>query len=236
MLQAIAYVATDADEWDSLVADAPMGTLLHTRRFLGYHGDRFEDVSLLVRDRRERLIAVFPAAIDPVDRAAVTSHPGITYGGIVHRGGVLGQQMLDVVGALIEYYDGRGFERLRYKAVPYVYQRAPSFDDVYALFRIGATLYRCDLSCAIDLDSRRPPSSRRRRGLKQANKNGVAVTDGLTRVEEFWPILEENLATRHGVAPVHTAAEITHLHSLFPHEISFVFAELESQIVAGLVL
>jgi hypothetical protein len=235
-LQTIAYVATDADEWDALVADAPMGTLLHTRRFLGYHGGRFEDVSLVVRDRRERLIAVFPAAIDPTDRAVVTSHPGVTYGGVLHRGGVLGQRMLNVMGALIEHYRGRGFERLRYKAVPYIYQRVPSFDDVYALFRNDATLYRCDLSCAIDLGSRRPPSSRRRRGLKQANKSGLAVVGGLTRVEEFWPILEENLATRHSVTPVHTVAEIMHLHSLFPDEISFVFAELDRQIVAGLVV
>jgi hypothetical protein len=234
--RAVGYCWDDAAEWDDLVARAPMATFLHTRRFLAYHGDRFEDVSLLIRDERGRLVAVLPAAVDPAGSGRVTSHPGSTYGGIVHAGNVVGERALAVMRVALEHYDRLGFRCLRYKAVPHIYTRVPSHDDLYALFRRGATLYRCDLSCAIDLSHRRPLPTRRRRGLTKAEANGVAIIDGLPHVEEFWPLLEANLASRHGVSPTHTAAEILQLHSLFPDEISFVFAELESRIVAGVVL
>jgi hypothetical protein len=225
-----------AVEWDDLVARAPMATFLHTRRFLGYHGDRFEDVSLLIRDGRDKLVAVLPAAVDPAGGSRVSSHPGITYGGLVHAGDVVGERMLEVLGAVARHYGELGFESLSYKAVPHIYHRVPSLDDVYALFRHRAVLDRCDLSTAIDLDARRAPSDRRRRALRKAEASDVQLVGGPARVEEFWRLLEANLESRHGASPVHDPDEIRLLHSLFPTEIEFVFAEVDGRIVAGLVL
>ena len=55
-MRAVPYAAEHATAWDELVDGAPMGTLLHTRRFLSYHGDRFNDRSLVVQDDRDRLV------------------------------------------------------------------------------------------------------------------------------------------------------------------------------------
>src|ERR1051326_8316897 len=52
-------------------------------------------------------------------------------------------------------YAAVGVDTLVYKAVPHVYHRRPSADDVYALHRLGARLVRCDLSCALDVAARR---------------------------------------------------------------------------------
>lgn len=228
--------AEDAAAWDEFVAAAPMSTLLHTRRYLGYHGERFRDASLMLRDERGRLVGVFPAAVDRADGRRVTSHPGVTYGGMVHAGRLSGESMVEALKAVCDFYAGQGFSTLRYKAVPYIYHRTPAGDDTYALFRLDARRYRCDLSSAIDLASRPAPSERRRRGLKKAERAGVRVEWGAQFIAPLWETLSDNLRRKHGVSPVHTVEEIALLHSLFPREIEFVAASEGGQLVAGVVL
>jgi hypothetical protein len=52
----------------------------------------------------------------------------------------------------------------------------------------------------------------------------------------MWQVLEDNLGRKHGVRPVHSAAEIRYLHSLFPENIKFVVGLLGNEVVAGVVL
>ena len=235
-IKILPYAEGDAAEWDELVASAPMGTFLHTRRFLGYHGDRFVDRSLLVRDDRARLVGVFPAAVDPRDESRVVSHPGITYGGVVHRGGLLGPAMIRALDEIRDRYAAEGLSALRYKVVPSIYHRRPSADDVYALVQLGGRLYRSDLSCAIDLAQRGRRSDRRRRGERKAVELGVEIVSGVEEVEALWSVVHENLAGRHGVRPTHSAEDIRLLLSLFPDSIEVVTAHLDGSVVAGVVL
>ena len=230
------YASDDQAEWDEFIADAPMATFLHSRRFLSYHGDRFADQSLMLRDSRSRLVGVFPAAADPAVDRRVVSHPGITYGGVVHRGLLGGAAMLHAIAEIRDHYARQGFRTLRYKAVPEIYHRRPSADDVYALGNLGARLYRCDLSCAIDLEDRSPPSERRRRGERKALEQGVDVVLDSAHLEEFWVVLEENLATRHGARPTHSVDEMQLLLQLFPESIEVVTARVQGSVVAGVVL
>lgn len=234
-MEVVAYTDGDAGEWDALAGGAPMATFLHTRRFLGYHGDRFADASLLIK-QDGRLVGLFPAAVDPADGGSVLSHPGITYGGVVHAGALRGEAMLAALTGISDFYRARGFGRLRYKVVPHIYHRRPSADDLYALSRLGAVRYRCDLSCAVDLLNRPAESSRRRRSLKKAQRSGVEVREGAAFAARLWEILEDNLGRKYGSKPVHSLGEITHLYSLFPSEIRFVVAALGDRVVAGVVL
>ena len=235
-LQISPYTGDDAAEWDEFVVDAPMATFLHSRRFLGYHGDRFSDQSLLLRDPRSRLVGVFPAATDPTDERRVVSHPGITYGGVVHRGLLGGAAMVQAIAAIRDHYARLGFRTLRYKAVPDIYHRRPSADDVYALVNLDARLYRCDLSCAIDLADRPRPSERRRRGERKALEQGVEVVVDPLDLEDFWAVLDENLATRHGARATHSVTEMQLLLSVFPESIEIATAKVDGSVVAGVVL
>lgn len=231
-----AYSPDDAEEWDEFVARAPTATFLHSRRFLSYHAERFVDQSLMLRDARSRLVAVFPAATDPADESRVVSHPGITYGGLLHRGSLGGAAMVDAMAEIRGHYADRGFRALRYKAVPHIYHRRPAADDLYALFALDARLYRCDLSSAIDLADRARPSDRRRRGERKAQERGVDVAFGSDHVAEYWQVLEENLATRHDVRPTHSVDEMRLLLSMFPANIELVVAVLDGAVAAGVVL
>ncbi len=230
------YSPSDATLWDKFLDKSPMATFLHSRRYLSYHADRFKDSSVLIKDSRGRLLAVFPAAMDSDREELVVSHPGITYGGLLHNGELRSQRVLEVFGLLTDYYRQLGFESLRYKVVPAIYHQAPSSDDLYALFRLGAVRYRCDLSCAIDLEHRQAISERRHRGLKKALKHGVEVVGGPNFIEPFWQVLEENLAKRFNLRPVHSLEEIQKLHSLFPDNINFVVARTKSEVIGGVVL
>lgn len=235
-MRASAFTADDSERWDALAARAPMATFLHTRRFLSYHGERLRDASVLVDDERGALRALLPAARDPADPARVTSHPGATFGGLVHDGRLYAEGVRDALAAAASHYADRGAKALRYKAVPHIYHRSPSADDLWALGELGARRVGCGLSVAIDLDGRRPPSERRLRSGRRAARAGVQV-DGDGRLADLWPVLEATLERRHGTRPVHTLEEIELLRDRFPAAIRSVVGRLGgAEVVAGAVL
>ncbi len=53
---------------------------------------------------------------------------------------------------------------------------------------------------------------------------------------DFWDILQEVLQSRHGVAPVHSMAEITMLADRFPDHIKLFTAEHNGTTIAGVVI
>jgi hypothetical protein len=222
--------------WEDLVARSWNGTFLHQRQFVSYHGDRFRDRSLLLEDRRGRLAGVFPAAEAPGDPELIVSHPGLTYGGVLHDGSLRGAAMLDALARIAGHYREAGYRRLRYKAVPGIYHTSPAEDDLYALFRAGARRYRSDLSAAIDLAGRGPVTQRRLRSRRRAEAAGVVTQESWDDIAAFWRILEQNLARRHGAAPVHSLAEIELLHDRFPAQILLVAAKISGVPVGGTVL
>jgi hypothetical protein len=229
------FCADLSTEWDNLVVRSFAGTFLHTRRFLSYHGDRFRDLSAGIYDTGH-LVGVFPAAYDPREKTCVTSHPGVTYGGLLHEGGLRGNRMIEAFDKLRKYYADLGLQTLRYKAVPRMYHRVPAEDDLYALFRAGAKRYRCDLAAVVDLKNRKSPSHRRTRCLRAAMASKLLVQEGNDGLVGFWEILETNLARKYCVRPAHTLEEMQLLLSRFPDQIRLVTAIASEQIVAGVLL
>lgn len=228
------YQAQDAERWDALCVASYGATFLHTRRFLSYHGNRFVDRSLIVDDGR--WLGLLPLAEDPHDPTCVVSHPGLTYGGMVHDGRLRGESMVQALQLVCDTLRSQGYRRLRYKPVPTMYQRAPAQDDLYALFRLGSVRVRSDLSSCIDLSHPLPRSERRERGLKKARRAGVSIDGGASYLPELWPVLTDNLQRAHGLKPVHDLAQITLLQERFPQQIQVRVARTEKRVVAGLVL
>jgi hypothetical protein len=225
-----------AAAWDDLVSRSDNGTFLHSRRFMSHHGGRFRDRSLVLEDRRGKITGVFAAAEDPGDPATVVSHPGLTYGGVVHDGTVRASSMISALEGIAAHYRALGYKRLRYKAVPAIYRAGFSEDDLYALFRLDARRCRCDLSVTIDVCNRGPLQQRRARSQRRAEAAGVRTEQDWAEIGAFWPILELNLRLRHGVAPVHSLAEISLLHERFPDEILLIAAKIAGVTVGGVVL
>ncbi len=230
------YQPAHAEAWEELVGRSCNGTFMHTRRFLSYHVDRFLDHSMVLEDRRGRVVGVFPAAVSPACPQTIVSHPGLTYGGVVHDGSVRGASMIAALGEIADLYRRLGYRRLQYKAVPAIYHSAPADDDLYALFRLEGRRYRSDLSAAIDLSHRGPVTQRRARSRRRAEAASVSTDESWDEIGGFWEILEANLAQRHETAPVHSLSEIQLLHDLFPDEIILIAARITGTLVGGTVL
>lgn len=225
-----------AAEWDQLVKESVNGTFLHSRKFLSHHRDRFMDRSVIIRNKSGTMLGVLPAAQDKDDETSITSHPGITYGGLVHDGSLRGNAMLDALRDISEHYRQLGYRRLCYKPVPYAYHRVPSADDLYALARLGARRWRCDLSTILDLQQRACPSHGRRSSLKKAAASGIQVSEGPNELPAFWSLLEETLARRHGAHPTHSLEEMRELIARFPDAIRLQTASSDGRLIAGQLL
>lgn len=225
-----------AEQWDNLVFNGNVGSFLHSRNFLSYHGTRFVDHSLLFFNEEAQLVGVLPAAEDLNDNLTVISHPGATFGGIIHDGALVGESMCEALVEICQYYQHNGYQRFIYKKVPSFYAKRPDSDDSYALFKYGARRFRCDLTAVIDLQHPGPMSSRRKRGRKKAEKARIIINEDLANVPELWSVIEENLREKHGVQPVHSLEEILLLAKLFPRQIRFVSGLVERRVVCGVVL
>ena len=217
------YKLDDEGTWDAFVAQAWNGTLLHTRRYLSYHGARFEDRSLVIEEDGE-VVGLLPAAVDPGDARHVVSHPGLTYGGLLTAGQLRGEATLRALEACAGALREQGYGELTYKSVPTLLQRLPSEDDLYALWRLGAALVRTDLWAWVPATRSQPLSRQRRRALARAASAGVTVEQGGERLPDFWTALTDNLRERHGVDPVHSLAEIALLAERFPDQIALYTA------------
>lgn len=241
-MKLVRYNSQLDQEWDDFILRCPMATFLHSRKFLSYHKNRFQDQSLLCyEDLNNKLIAVFPAALHPNDTSCIISHPGITYGGILHQGNVLGHKMLDLIKKIVDYYSSQQFTSLIYKVIPYIYHMIPAADDVYALFLLKGLLYRRDLSCALDLKTSeqffsKKEQAKMRNMIRKAKKNNVIISQDSTHLKKFWDLLENHLGEKYQKKPVHSYQEIKTLINLFPENIKLVTALIENEIVAGSLL
>ncbi len=215
---AIPYCRTNSAEWDALVYNSVNGTLMHSRRYLGYHGDRFTDRSLEIRDQKGKLAGVIPAALDPGNERVVIAHPGLTYGGLVHLG-LTGADVLAVLTQALSAWRSWGAQSLQYKAIPRFYHRSPADQDIYALRRLGAATYRTDLSTTVDLAVPCVLSVNRRRSIRKAELADLKVRRGHDLVGDAVAIIGDTLRRRHGTTPTHSSEELADLARRFPDEI-----------------
>ena len=230
-IQICRYSAEFLGDWNHWVSLSKNGTFLFQRDYMDYHADRFEDHSLIFK-RDNKLIAILPAN---QTGNQISSHGGLSYGGLVTDSNMTTPVMLELVDALGSYMKEHNLKRLIYKAVPWFYHQTPASEDLYALHLLGAKLYRRDVSTTVDLRNRLPIQTRRERGARKAKAAGVTIRESQD-LESFWQILAENLSSRHGVNPTHSASEIRLLASRFSGKIRLFGAFLSDQLIAGTVI
>ena len=225
------YHAGLKPEWDDFVAASRNGTFLHYRDFIEYHGDRFQDCSLVVRGSRTRIAALLPA-----NRAedAVCSHAGLTYGGFVIGEDMKTPEMLEVFDLTLGWLMENGVRRFEYKAIPSIYPNSPSQEDLYALYLVGAKIVSRDVLPVIARERRLRFQERRRRGAAKARKEGVSVRESEDQAA-FWRILTE-LLSRYSAVPVHSLEEIRYLQEKFPRNIRLLGAYRGEELLGGILI
>lgn len=208
------YTPTDCAVWDRFVKSSRNGTFLFERAYMDYHSDRFADFSLLVY-RKNKLYALLPA-----NRGGDTlySHQGLTYGGFIMDEKATVSDVLEMFGSVNLFLKQNGFTKVVYKAIPYIYDKIPAQEDLYALFRIGARQIAGNISSTIYSEQRLKFTESRKSGLRKAKAGGLQVVES-DDLAAFWEILSSNLEDKYSVKPVHTLEEISLLKSRFPEQI-----------------
>jgi hypothetical protein len=222
---------SDAAAWDALVESSRNGTFLVKRPYMTYHSARYVDSSLVLEDGG-RLVAVLPA-----NRAGdhVGVHDGLTFAGLVASDGCRASVTLAAFDALVDYLRKEGIRKLRYKPAPHIYHRVPNEEDLYALFRLGATLARRDVSASLAPAACPGVSKGRRWALKKAQENGLAVREATDWVT-FMCIERNHLREKHGAVPTHTADEMALLAARFPQNIRCFVAYKSDRMLGGTII
>lgn len=225
------FEAADTPIWNRIVSQSRSGNFLHLRHYMEYHADRFVDQSLIVL-RKDLPVAVFPASRDG---EVIVSHGGLTYGGLISTSALRAEATLAALEHITGYYRRLGYTRLLYKAIPHIFHRYPSEEDLYALFRLGGRLVRRDLSSVIDLGQMKACPGLRRRSVSNVKREAITVSRG-TDLRTFHGMLGERaeLLSR---KLTHSAAELQLLASRFPREIVLHEArDGDGQLLAGVLI
>lgn len=232
MFEVRRYTPDRADEWNHFVAQSKNGTFLFDRHFMDYHADRFTDCSLMVY-RQGTLYALLPANIKG---DVLVSHGGLTYGGLVTGNRCSAKGVQTSFLAINDFLRSMSVRHVVYKAIPWIYQRQPAEEDLYALTSVcHARMMIRDISSAIISDRRMKFAESRRAGIRKACRQGLTVRESAD-FAAFWHILDENLRTKYAVRPVHTIAELELLHSRFPKQIRLFMVYDGDQPVGGTLL
>ncbi|MDR1992025.1 MAG: GNAT family N-acetyltransferase [Nitrososphaerota archaeon] len=231
-LTLLRYQTQNKATWDNFVSTSKNGSFLFFRDYLEYHSHRFNDYSLMFYSGN-KLLALLPANIDG---STLSSHGGLTFGGVISGSGMNTSLMLQVFYSLTNHCRQQGLAEIVYKPVPYIYHSIPSDEDLYALFSYKAYLFARNVSSAIYLPNAPSFDGNRKDNLKKAIKHGVVVRES-DDFNSFMRIEEEVLIERHGVKPVHSVNEIKLLASRFPDNIKlFASFSVDGVMLAGVII
>ena len=224
----VSYGAELDAAWDDLVARARNGHFMLTRRFLAYHGDRFEDRSVLfIRGNK-------PVAAISLHQEGSTwiSHRGLPFGGLIAAPELTTELTMTIFRELGIRMQAAGVKYLRYTPTPHAYQTQPFEDDLFVLHSLGARLESMKLAARVRLPRVGLLQERVRKYLKH-RVSRIRVEHGIA-LAEFWAGLTGYLRDRHGASPTHTETEMVDLLCRFPDSIKLMgIRNARKQLVAG---
>lgn len=224
------YSENDFFRWNEFVKKSKNGLFLFDRNYMDYHKSRFVDASLIF-SYKNKIIAVLPAN---ATGKKIYCHQGLTFGSLLLSEKVTSTQVLALFSMVQQHYSQLGFETLLYKKIPSLFESYPAGEDLYALFRLNARLYRRDLSSAIALEKPLLFSETKRQQVKKCEQLGCTLHQEAD-FSAFWDLLHTSLL-KFGVEPVHRLEEIAYLRSQFPEKIKLFSVRLQNELLAGTVV
>ena len=225
----VRYNASYEAEWNSFVNEAKNSTFLFHRDFMDYHSDRFTDFSVLIF-KDEELYAILPANM--VNEKLI-SHQGLTYGSFVLQDSAKLFYAFEAFKAMLAFYESNGIQEIEIRVIPTFYNKMPSDELDYFLYKANAQLIKKDVLMIIDYAHKLRFQKNRREGINKATRAGLKLKVD-SNFSGFWnDVLIPNLKNKHNVSPVHTLEEIELLASRFPDNIKQVNIYKDNKVVAG---
>lgn len=223
------YSDIDKDSWNEFLLTCKNYHFMFHRDFIEYHSDRFEDFSLIITDEKGKIITLLPGN---VSNNVFYTHQGLTFGGFLMDKNIHAVDLLQIFEDLKLFLKLHSINKIIYKCIPTIYHQYPAQEDLYALFRNDALLYRRDLSSSIEISKGFKYSKGRKWGVNKAKKEGV-ICQQIEKPSEVWPLVREVLSNHYDTKPVHTETEIDYLKEKFPQNIKAYAAFFNKVMVAA---
>lgn len=225
-----------AADWDAICDVAAGGTVLQSRRFLDYHGERFTDLSLVGHRQGEgRPSWVLPMAADPRQADRVVSHPGTSFGGLVSLGHDPAHARAILRGAA-GWLMRQGFVTLLYRMPPAAVLRQPDEGLLPDLLQMGQVV-QLDLWSVLQLQGPVPARNYWRSEIRRAERKGLRAEPVETSAQwaEVHGLLAARLGAKYGKTVVHSVAELVDLHGrLGAQSRGMLVRDADSVALAGL--
>ena len=199
-----------AAAWDAVTDIAPSGTVMQSRRFLDYHGNRFRDLSLVGR-RGGALSAVLPMAADLKLPHRAVSHPGTSFGGLISLARDPAHARAFLREAAV-WLQSQGFTELLYRPPPVAVLRQADDGLLPDLMRLG-TLTQMDLCAVLTLPG--PERGYWQSEIRRAERKGLRADPVLAPKgwAELHTLLSARLDSKYGKRLVHSVPELIDLHA-----------------------
>ena len=233
----IPYEEKYLKEWDDFIEnESENGTIFHMQKFLSYHPkDRFKDCSLLIKNNKNQIIAIFTSAI--VDDSVI-SHPGSTYGGIILKKYLKLKDIELIVNSIFTYLKNN------YPTYSLKIINSEDFfrsNDKIELFLLnkGMNLISKEISVVIDIEQYFTYKGIRKRTKeviksKRFIKEEVEFTIALTQEEkeEAYKLVYNNLKEKYNKTPTHTFEELLDIENKLNNSIFYFVIKKDMKIVA----
>ncbi|MCG9793237.1 GNAT family N-acetyltransferase [Flavobacterium algicola] len=226
------YQNSNYKQWNDFVSLAKNATFLFHRDFIEYHKQRFDDCSLMIY-KQNKLVALVPANRLEDE---LHSHQGLTYGGILYKAAVKGEQVEEIIDAILRYLKEIGIKSFYLKQIPAFYSSIGNDETDFFLFKKGAVLYRKEMNLGINLNLPLSISNSKLKHFRKVERLGLEIEEN-SEFDPFWElVLEPRLQSKHQAKPVHSLSEIKFLKSQFPNNIIQYNVYCESEIIGGITI
>lgn len=229
--RALRYRDDMKESWDACVTDSKNGSFLFLRDYMDHHRDRFDDNSFIfIRDGQ--VIACLPAHRTG---DCLSSHQGLTFGGLVMHRSIRLSAVLGIFEALCEEMRTAALQALYYRHMPHPYHLRPSEEDLFVLVNMGARIIESKATSIVSAGDRSLYSRNRRRDIKRVGRSHLSIRQSFDFCG-FMDLCADYLWLRRGAVPLHSGEELARLASRFPNNIALYTAEDHSGIIGGIVI
>ena len=238
----IKYEKKYYDLWDDFVKNSTNGTIFHTRKFLSYHGDRFNDTSILIYDNKRSsctntsyngiLCCVFPCC---KVNDKYYSHRGSSHGGpVIADKYYNGNKINKIIECIIKYYN----HNLELRIPESIFSNKLN-DPIIYFFKKNNFKINIELSIYKKLSKENLFQDYGKRNLSYLKKillnkdYTTTVTNKYEDYVEYYKLLVINMKKFNKV-PTHSLEEFIKINKIYTNkEVILIVTKFKEKIIGG---